>query len=578
MPEPNSTPEPLVAEPVAHSGRRRLIVVLAVVFALLLALLLPPYINVNRFKHRVASNISASLGRPVHFDNITLNLLPSPGFSLDNFVVEEDPAFGSEPILRANQVRADLHIRSIWSRRVELSKIVLTEPSVNLVHSADGQWNIESLLLHASHSEAAPTAQSYAGPALRFPYIEATGARLNLKLDQVKSPYSLTDADFALWLPEPHQWRIRVEAHPVRTDTSPADTGILRLEATLGAPNSSTPATSLSGLPIDLHGDWKNLQLGALSRLLIANDAGLRGELTLNLHILGTLGQNTITTNLSLANARRADFVPPHPLSLEADCHATAQNTFHTFANIACNWPPSSSSDPKLLALTASLPDLRQPNSAIAALAIPALPADTFFNWLSVATPHPPTGLTGPGILSANLNWTPESLSGQLEFSHESLQIPALDAKAIPLGNLVLRSTPTTAPAPHSRHEHTESSVMPTTVNKTSFDLLPITIPLGGKQSATLEGHFDVTGYTLHLTGIALPAHLLAIGDAIPQLGDGLRSLLEPTTASTTQTSKPAPVADPIHIDLTATRVWGGPQTWHPTAPMPPPSHKRTKH
>ena len=582
-----------------HRSRRRLIVILAAVLALLLLVLLPPFINVSRYQRRVARNISASLGRPVHFDQISLNLLPIPGFTLRNFVVDEDPAFGSEPILRASQVRANLRLRSLWSRHVEFSKISLTDPSVNLVHTASGQWNIESLFLQASHSEAAPTAQKYAGPAPRFPYIEASGARLNLKLDQVKTP-------FALWLPEPHQWRLRLVAHPVRTDTNPADTGSLRIEATLGATN--TPVSTLVQVPIDLHGSWQGVQLGGLSRLLIAADAGLRGELTLSVNLLGTIGHNAIATNIQLSNARRADFVPPHLLSVEADCHAIAQNTFHTFSNIECHWPPSTSSGPSNLILTANLPDLRQPASASAALTLPALPAETFFDWLSVATPHPPTGFTGPGTLAGNLAWNqpnqlqpdantagapsiPRSLrnggesashlpaqpilTGELEFSSESLQLPALGPNPIPLGDLLLRSTIPPAAA-HSPHHRSATPAAPS-ADTTSFDLLPISLPLGGKQPAILEGHLDASGYTLHLTGAVLLARLLALGDAIPQLGDGLRQLLElsPTDARPVQPQKPTPEADPIHIDLTATRAWGGPQTWSQTISPPSPTTRK---
>ncbi len=246
--DPDTEPQPVGP----HLIRRRLALILAVLLVLLLLIFIPPLISVSRFQRRIATNIGASLGRPVHFDRVSLTLLPMPGFTLDNFVVEEDPAFGSEPILRAGQVRATLRIGSLWRKRVEISRISLsagdngTAPSVNLVHRADGRWNIDRLLLQASHIEAAPTAQTYAGPAPRFPYVEATGARVNLKLDQEKTPFSLTDADFALWLPQPHQWHLRVEAHPVRTDISPGETGTLRLEGALGgvqpAPLRSPPS------------------------------------------------------------------------------------------------------------------------------------------------------------------------------------------------------------------------------------------------------------------------------------------------------------------------------------------------
>ena len=162
------------------------------------------------------------------------------------------------------------------------------------------------------------------------------------------------------------------------------------------------------------------------------------------------------------------------------------------------------------------------------------------------------------------------TLTGELEFSNESLQLPALGPNPIPLGDLLLRSTP--PPAGRSpRHR----GAQPPAVQSSSFDLAPISLPLGGKQPATLDGHFDATGYTLHLTGPALLARLLALGDAIPQFGDGLRPLLEPTPAGANpaQPQKPTPEAEPIHLDLTATRAWGGPQVWSQTTP--PPTHPR---
>ena len=602
MQESNPNHDLSAAESPSSATQHRLIAVLIVVGALLLLVLLPPYINVSRLQRRVVRNISAALGRPVHFDQITLNLLPIPGFTLHNFVVDEAPAFGSEPILRASKVSANLRLRSLWSRHVEFSRISLTEPSINLVHTADGQWNIGGLLMQAARTQAAvataaPAAETISSPAPHLPYIEASNARLNFKLDQEKTPFSLTDADFALWLPQPHQWRLRLKAHPVRTDTSPADTGTVRIEATLGGEDAgptNTVEDSPAHLPIDLQGSWQDVQLGGLSRLVGARDAGLRGELDLRVNLLGTLGQSNIAAEIQLSNARRADFVPPRLLGVDADCHAIARNTFHTFTKIECQWPPSNSSDPKLLLLTANVPDVRQLNSASAALNIPSLPAEIFFDWLGVATPHPPTGLTGPGTLAGNLVWgavqqprestprsmriVPEStpqhpvLTGELEFSHESLEIDPLNHRSIPLGALLLRSTPPAA-RPSTQH----SSTQPTPL--ASFDLAPITLPLGGKQPAVLDGYLDASGYTLHLTGSVLLDRLLALGDAIPQIGDGLRQLLQPTPPAvrSAQSLKPtpAPAAVPIHIDLTATRAWGGPQTWSQTTPPTPrPSHR----
>jgi AsmA protein len=598
--------------PPTSRGRTRLIVLLCLLLVFVVIAFLPPLVNVSRFQKRIASNISAALGRPVHFDSVALTLIPLPGFTLKNFVVDEDPAFGYEPILRADQVQVTLRISSLWHPHIEFSKIAFTEPSVNLVHSANGKWNVESLLLQASHLQAAPTGQRFAGPARRFPYIEATGARLNLKLGQEKTPVSLTDTDFALWLPEPHQWHLRLEAHPTRTDTDPGDTGTIRAEGTLGGGLS---AASLAQVPIDFHGDWRDAQLGGLSRLLIGHDPGLRGDFSLSFDLLGTIDHNTITTNIKLTKARRADFVPNHLLSLEAACSAVASDTFHSFTSIQCQSPPaessafSNSSAPTLLVVTASVPSVSDPRSASATLTLPALPADTLFDWLSVATPHPPTVLEGAGSLTGTLNWgaptpsnqpahnqtspTQPALYGQLELSGASIATDPDSNRSIPLGDVLLRSTPSAGPPPaRSRHARPPLALPPV---PNSFDLLPVMVPLGGKQPATVEGHFDSHGYSLHLTGNVIYARLLELAKAFPQFGDGLNPFLDkiaannpettgtpdadphPIPASATSTTPTLPTA-PIPIDFTATRTWGGPQVWTkytPPAPTRPARYSR---
>ena len=594
MPSTPQTGEPVVsARPGARRrprGQRRLIALFCLLVTILLLTFIPPLLNVSRFQQRIARNISASVGRPVHFDKLSLNVLPLPGFTLDNFVVDDDPAFGAEPILYADTVRADLRFSSLW-RRAEFSKISLTDPSVNLVRNANGKWNIEGLLLQASHIQAAPTAQLHAGPARRFPYIEATGARLNLKLGQEKTPFSLTDADFALWLPEPHQWHLRLEAHPLRTDTSPGDTGTIRLEGTLGG--ADLDASSLAQIPINLQGDWREAQLGGLGRLIFGNDSGLRGDFTINFAMVGTVGQNAITTTIKIEKARRADFVPDRLVSLEATCNATAQNSFQSFRNIDCHWPPAGSSDPKLLVLTADLPDVRRPSSATVNLNLPSLPAETFFDWLHVATPHAPSGTgTLTGTLSLNLDShsagaspsnepaAESGWSGQVEFASSSVEIDHLSHRSVELGDVVLRSTPLIGPpSPHSRKPAPSAS----SPAPDSFDLLPISLPLGGKQPATLEGHIDDSGYTFHLTGTVICANLLELANAVPQFGDGLEQILDKIAATTPDATpddrapgKTKPGTDhvlssvPIHVDLTATRAWGSGQTWIETAPAAP--------
>src|ERR1700743_2138400 len=114
---------------------------------LAVALILPPLINMNRYQRRIANAISNGLGRPVHLSSVTRRLLPLPGLQLSNFVVEEDPAFGSEPTLSAPSVDASIRLSSLWRGKLEIGRISFDQPSLNLVRNDKGRWNIGTVLL-----------------------------------------------------------------------------------------------------------------------------------------------------------------------------------------------------------------------------------------------------------------------------------------------------------------------------------------------------------------------------------------------------------------------------------------------
>ena len=528
--ESDFDPEDLEPRPIRLPDRRRVAYVLCVLLAVLLALVLPPLLNVNRFRRQTASSIAASLGRPVHMDSLTLSLLPLPALTLTNFVVSEDPAFGSEPVLRANSVRATLRWSSLWRRRVEFSRISFDETSLNLVQRADGRWNIESILLQASRLEAAPTAQSAIGPAPRFPYIEAANARVNVKRGLEKLPLSLTDAEFALWLPQPQQWKLRLEGHPTRTDSAPADTGRLRLQGTLGK------AAAMPNVPVALSADWTLAPLGAVSTLLTGADAGFRGEMTLHASVLGTLGANTLETRLQLTGIHRADFVPAQTMDADLGCQAHASSLFHQLTAIRCAWPSSTvppAAGQTAFTLTGELPSLARPSTAVLDGTLANLPADRLLTALRLVSQRVPAQLVAGGQLSGTFSCC---ASPQATF-------------AIPAAQLALPNAP---PFLTDADLDGQFSAGELTVSSVPLDL-------GAPTPAFVDVQANRTGLRVHLTGSVLRSRLLALLSALPQFGDGLREALSPSDAT--------PEA-PIHVDLVAFRPWPsqpGAQTWIPT-------------
>ena len=519
--------------------RRRILLAIALLVLVALAAVLPPLVNMNRYQRRIVTSISASLGRPVHLDSVTLNLLPLPGFTLTNFVVSEDPSFGFEPVIRADKVTATLRMRSLWHHRVEFSKIALDDPSVNLVHRADGRWNIESILLQASHMPAIPTEEQHVPGLQRFPYIEATGGRVNLKDGFEKRPISLTDANFALWLAQPEMWRLRLEAHPTRTDAAAADTGVIRVEGTLGK------AETVAEVPIDLRAEWSAAPLGAVSTVLTGEDGDVRGDMTLRVNALGTVGVNTTSAQLQLRRLRRADFVPDRTLDVDATCKAKVTAAFHHLEGLRCVWPPDAAQNGLGdLIVTGDVPDLRRLSLAQLEARWTNVPLAGVIDLARELSPRLPPALDATGTLSGRATCCSSA--------------PALGTSAaFALGHARL----TMAGKPLHQPEAPSDPEISGEFSNDAMHLEPFGLDLGGPQPAMLTIEADATGTHLHLTGPLLRSRLMVLGRAVPQFGDGLLDLFP-------ETGKPVTPEIPMRVDLTATRAWGGIQTWSPAAPV----------
>ena len=107
-------------------------------------------------------DLEAKFGRPVEVGNFAIRILGRPEVVGNYVTVGEDPRFGHEFFLRAEQLTASLRWRSLLRGHVELGTLSLTRPSLNLVRLPNGQWNLESWL-------PAPQPASPGGPSARSP-------------------------------------------------------------------------------------------------------------------------------------------------------------------------------------------------------------------------------------------------------------------------------------------------------------------------------------------------------------------------------------------------------------------------
>jgi len=511
---------------------KRLWLALSALAVLLVILIVPPFLSVSRYKSRITQLISTSLGRPVRLSSVEVRLLPMPGFLLSDLTVEEDPAYGAEPVLHANSVTASIRLLSLWRGRLELDSISVDEASLNLVRNSSGRWNLDSLL-RTANAQSQPDAgrPDNPGKSVKLPYLKATHSRINIKNGAEKLPFSLLDAEMSLEQQSSGNWHVWLRGQPVRTDLSleQGDTGVLSLDANLHQ------APELRQMPLRMDLEWRQAQLGQLTRLLLGSDAGWRGDLTGELHLDGTPEAAQIKTRLRATGVHRSEFEPAAPMDFDANCSLLAHFSARTIDNLLCDSPLGSGH----IRLTGNLPgDGGQPRFSVE---LDRISVAAGLDALRTVRSDLAPGLEVTGSVSGKVTYAPDN-----DKTHPS-QVHSAKAHAAvqgPLsGSLTIQglqisgnglSQPLRVPkiilAPANQPSGTGQALTAT-----------VAIPAGSTVPLTVSTRLMLSGYQLTMRG---QASIARARDLARVAG------ISNTTAVDTLSG------DPVSVDLTAGGPW----------------------
>lgn len=251
-----------------------------------------PLIHANRFRRRIQTALEQALGRRVEVGEITLRLLPAPGFQMENVVVGEDPAFGSEHFAYMTSMQAAVRWRSLWTGEVQLASLALAEPSLNLVKNAQGKWNFEALM-----ERAGGRAGGY------FPYIGIEDGRVNFKFGEDKSVFHFQDVEAAFSPPRDAggRWFARFAGRPARTDQVLSGMGRIRGQGSLGT--GSRPA-------VNLEVALEPSPMSYLLRLVRGSDYGVHGTLEARVRLSGEPSRVRVEGTLQVGDVHRWDIMP----------------------------------------------------------------------------------------------------------------------------------------------------------------------------------------------------------------------------------------------------------------------------
>jgi hypothetical protein len=509
---------------------------LAAVVFLLALIFVPPYISLNNYKARVTQSVAAALGRPVRLSEIELRVLPRPAFLLTDLTVQEEPAYGVEPVLHANEVMAAIRLSSLWQGKLQISRISVDEASLNLVHMPNGEWNLDSLFRNAAAGSKKDQGRQ------QPPYLEATNSRINIKDGLEKLPFSLLSADASMWRESNGNWRVRLKAQPARTDVSLdlADTGVVRMDATL------LPAPQLSQMPLHVDLDWREAQLGQLSRLVLSSDQGWRGDLTGELHLDGTAGSAKVQSRLRASGVHRAEFAPETPMDFDATCGFTLHYNDRSMEDLVCNSPVGDGR----ARITGSLPaGGQQPKVTVE---LDRIPAQAALDLLRTMRSSIDPSLQAAGAVSGHMTFDPAAAAAEnaAEVASQLKKTAARARAAQPRATVgSLTGTFTVAGlriAGEALSKPIQVASMtlepaPEQTDQPAALLASVSIPAGGPTPLALTARIALSSFELGVHGTA----------ALPRLREFAH-----VTGSDAEPILAQLAGDPVALDFTARGPW----------------------
>ena len=306
--------------------RRALLMVLAAVILLGFA---APYLRANRLRPRIQAALEAAFNRPVHImSTVRLNLFTGPGFSVEDVLIDDDPAAGIEPFAHVESLKARIRLASLFAGKLSFSSIHLDSPSVNLVKLPSGGWNIQQLLDRTSRSDS--THQH------SVPDIQIRDGRLNFKFGDTKSVFYISGADVDIYPNESGDVVIRFSGAPARTDRGSLGFGQLSARGLLRSGPDGEDQLNM-GLRLE------RTAILEVARLFNGRDMGVHGFAAANAHLDGPLSNIAITGDLNINDIHRWDLMPPkgegwnlnYRGQLDMHSHQLALETFATEGHLA---------------------------------------------------------------------------------------------------------------------------------------------------------------------------------------------------------------------------------------------------
>jgi len=417
-----------------------------------------PFVSADRFRPALQRDLESLTGRDVKLlGEVRFRLLPRPGFTIENpsggsaVVVGELPAAGVEPFAYVERMDVSVSVLALLLGRVEVKRISLQTPSINLARLPKGGWNVQSLLERA-----------FSGPSRQsrpLPEILVADGRLNFKSGDTKSVFYLDATELTLEadVTDPARFGIRIEGEPARTDRPNRAFGLLSGRGML------TLASAGRESRLDFSLAVERTPISELLALAFGRGAGLGGMVAARSHVSGPLSNLEIKGRIQLDDIDRLRWVLPGSSTRALEYHGRldlVRQEIDLSTPMRQDLPVSARVKARSLAgrpRWAAITTLRQ------------VPLASVLSLMSELGAGPPAGWRADGRLSGALGLSSDRPpEGRFEIAEGAVSLPDLAPIEFDAAGLV--------------------------VDGANVRLLPTRFRLGEQSSFQLEAHVDRTG------------------------------------------------------------------------------------
>ncbi len=278
------------------------VVVVLVVTIAILAMNLNKIINSK--KGALLAQAKRQTGRDISIGDVGVTLWPGLGAKVSDVVVSDDPAYSTEPFVRAKQLIVNVKLLPLLHKQVDIKRLVLDEPNIVIIKNDPKHFNFTSLVTAA----APPAAPGKPAPkngsiAAALAFADIKNGTLRYVDRTTKMDRTIRDIDFTasnVGIGKKLDAKLDAAVFGEKQD--------VKIEASAGPIGNPADKAALGATPLDVKLELAPVAIAELMAGMPAK-AGtvgkpapqpIPGEVTVTAEVSGTLGEATLK-NLDVA-------------------------------------------------------------------------------------------------------------------------------------------------------------------------------------------------------------------------------------------------------------------------------------